>query len=97
MLVHDANYLSTRCPRITTLLRQFDDRMYIHQTAKSLLHITAPFSIADKQHYIRRFHFDDPRGIFAQHDPENARVLEMRFQEMWQNSRCAFSTTTLGL
>ena len=69
MLAHDAHYLDTRCPRITMLLRQFDDRMYVHQTAKSILHITAPFSVADNNHYIRRFHFDDPRGIFASSGP----------------------------
>lgn len=97
ILVHDAHYLSTRCPRMTTLLRQFDDRMFINQTAPSLLHITAPFSIADNTHYIRRFHFDDPRGIFAQNDPENARALETHYMEMWKNSHCALSTTKLGL
>ena len=97
MLVHDAHYLATLCPRITMLLRQFDDRMYIHQTAPSLLHITAPFCIADQRHYIRRFHFDDPRGLFAKNDPENARALESNYLEMWKKSHCAVSTTTLGL
>lgn len=97
VLAHDTRYLATLCPRMTMLLRQFDNRMYIHQSAKHLLHITEPFSVADSAHYVRRFHFDDPRGILAQNDPENARLLESRYLEMWGNSHPAISTTTLGL
>lgn len=97
LLAHDMHYLSTRCPRMTMLLRQFDSRMFIHQTAKILLHITEPFSVADNAHYVRRFHFDDPRGLLAQNDPKNARLLESRYLEMWRNSHPAIPVTTLGL
>ncbi|MEI7455723.1 MAG: hypothetical protein WCK93_03275 [Nitrosomonadales bacterium] len=97
VLAHDVHYLSTLCPRMTLLLRQFDDRIFIHQTSKVLQHITAPFSVADNLHYVRRFHFDDPRGLFAQNDPENARALTATFMEMWSNSHTAVSTTRLGL
>ncbi|ADL56202.1 DUF7931 domain-containing protein [Gallionella capsiferriformans] len=97
VLTHDTHYLSTLCPRMTMLLHQFDDRMFIHQTSKILQHITAPFSVADNLHYVRRFHFDDPRGIFAQNDPENARALTASFMEMWSSSHSAISTTRLGL
>lgn len=97
ILAHDIHYLSTLCPRMTMLLRQFDDRLLIHQTAKSLLHVTAPFSVADNTHYVRRFHFDDPRGLMAQNDPENARALESLYMEMWASSHPALSSTVLGL
>lgn len=97
LLAHDTHYLSTLCPRMTVLLRQFDSRMAIHQTAKHLLHITAPFCVADSAHYVRHFHFDDPRGLLAINDPENARALESQFMEMWTHSHPAISTTTLGL
>lgn len=95
ILAHDLHYLSTLCPRMMMLLRQFDSRMYIHQTAK--LHITAPFCVADNRHYVRRFHFDDPRGLFAQNDPENARALESLYMDMWEDSHSALSTTKIGL
>ncbi len=97
MLAHDTHYLSTQCPRMTLLLRQFDNRIYIHQTAKHLLHVTTPFCVADGTHYVRRFHFDDPRGLLAQNDPENALALESQFLEMWPHSHSTLSTTTLGL
>ena len=97
VLVHDTRYLSTLCPRMMMLLHQFGGSMFVHQTPASFSHLTEPFSVADDAHYVRRFHFDDPRGILAQHDPENARVLKSRFMEMWAASRPAASTTRLGL
>jgi hypothetical protein len=79
------------------LLRQFGTSMFIHQTPKNLQHITEPFSVADEANYVRRFHFDDPRGMLAQHDPEKARALKSRFMEMWAASHQALSPTKLGL
>jgi hypothetical protein len=97
ILAQNTSYLANHCPRIMLLLRQFDNRMCIHQTSRQLQHITAPFSVADNMHYVRRFHFDDPRGIFAQNDPENARALDLSYMEMWECSRTALSSTTTGL
>lgn len=97
VLAHDMHYLSTLCPRMMLLLRQFGSSMFIHQTPKHLQQITEPFAIADDAHYVRRFHFDDPRGILAQHDPENARALKSRFMEIWSASHPSISATKLGL
>jgi hypothetical protein len=97
VLTHDTHYLSTLCPRMLMLLRQFGTRMFIYQTPKHLQSISEPFSVADDAHYVRRFHFDDPRGILAQHDPENARALKSRFMEIWTSSHPAISSTKLGL
>ena len=97
VLAHDTHYLSTFCPRMLMLLRQFGTSMFVYQTPNNLQHITEPFSVADETNYVRRFHFDDPRGILAQHDPEMARVLKSRFLEMWSASHPAVSTIKLGL
>ena len=97
VLAHDTHYLSTLCPRMIMLLRQFGTSMFIYQTPKNLQYISEPFSVADEANYVRRFHFDDPRGILGQHDPENARVLKSRFMEMWAVSHPAVSATKLGL
>jgi hypothetical protein len=97
VLAHDTRYLSTLCPRMMMLLRQFGTSMFIYQTPKHLQQITEPFSVADESHFVRRFHFDDPRGIFGMHDPESARALKSRFMEMWASSRPGVSSTKLGL
>ncbi len=97
LLAHDTRYLASQCARITMLLEQFGHSMFIFQTPKNLQHLTEPFAIADDDHYVRRFHFDDPRGIFAQHDPSAARALKSRYLEMWASSHPAVYATTLGL
>jgi hypothetical protein len=71
--------------------------MFIHRTPRHLQHITEPFAVADDIHYVRRFHFNDPRGILATNDPENARALKARFMEMWSSSHPSVAVTTLGL
>jgi hypothetical protein len=97
VLAHDMHYLSTLCPRMMMLLKQFGTSMFIYQTPQNLRHITEPFSVADESNYVRRFHFDDPRGILAQHDPEKARALKSRFLEMWESSHQGVTATKLGL
>lgn len=97
VLAQDTRYLATLCPRMLMLLRQFSGSMFIHQAHASLTHVTEPFAIADDTHYVRRFHFDDPRGILAQHDPKHALTLKSRFMDMWSVSHLAVSATKLGL
>ena len=97
LLAHDARPIVQHCPRLMLLLRQFSHSMHIYQTPPHLLHLTEPFAVADESHYVRRFHFDDSRGIFAQNDGEGARILKSRFTEMWAPSHPALSATTTGL
>lgn len=97
LLVHDPQYLTRRCPRMMDLLRQFGHSMAIHQTPKNLQHISDPFAVADHDCYVRRYHFDDSRGVLGQNDPEEARRLVSRFLEMWTTSHPCASGTTLGL
>jgi len=97
VIAHDTHFLSTQCPRMMMLLRQFGASMFIYKTPKSLMRITEPFSVADDAHFVRRFHFDDPRGILATNDPESARTLKSRFMEMWTASQQGISSTKLGL
>ena len=97
LLAHDTGTIVRYCPRLMLLLRQFSHSMHIYQTPGHLLHLTEPFAVADESHYVRRFHFDDPRGILAQNDPEGARVLKSRFTEMWASSHPSVSANTTGL
>ncbi len=97
LLAHDVRPLEQRCPRMMILLRQFSYSMHIYRTPDHLRSVAEPFAAADELHYIRRFHFDDPRGILARFDAEGALKLKSRFLEMWSSSHVAVSATTLGL
>jgi hypothetical protein len=97
LLAHDTRPMSQNCPRLMTLLRQFGHNMFIYQTPRNLQHLTEPFAVADQAHYVRRFHFDDTRGILARNDVENAQLMKSRFIEMWGLSHPSTSTATFSL
>jgi hypothetical protein len=97
LLAHNTLPLSQYCPRLMTLLRQFGHSMFIYQTPKSLQHLTEPFAVADDTHYVRRFHFDDTRGLMGLNDGEGARLLQSRFLEMWSASKPSATTSTFTL
>jgi hypothetical protein len=97
LLAHDTRSISQHCPRLMTLQRQFGHNMFVYQTPKNLQHLTEPFAVADDSSYVRRFHFDDTRGILAENDPGNAHLLKSRFIEMWQVSQPGTSTATFSL
>ncbi len=97
VLVHDPQYLVRYCPRMMMLLRQFGHSMSIYQTPPHLHEVSEPFAVADDRDYVRRYHFDNTSGLAARNDPEGARLLNSRFQEMWASSHPCASGTTLGL
>jgi len=97
LLAHDPQHLIRYCPRMMMLLQQFSHSMYIYQTPQSLQRVTEPFAVADDAHYVRRYHFEDTRGLLARNDPEGARLLNSRFHEMWASSHPGASATKLGL
>ncbi len=97
LLAHDTQFLVRYCPRMMLLLREFSHSMFIYQTPPHLLNVTEPFTVADNAHYVRRYHFDDTRGLLANNDPEGARLLNSRFHEMWLSSHPGATPTRLGL
>ena len=97
LLAHDTQHLIRYCPRMMMLLREFGHSMFIYQTPPHMLNVTEPFAVADDAHYVRRYHFDDTRGLLARNDPEGARLLNSRFREMWASSHSGASPTRLGL
>ena len=97
LLAHDARPMSQYCPRLMTLLNQFNHNMFIFQTPKILQRITEPFAVADESEYVRRYHFNDSRGILAHNDGSNARLLISRFMEMWGVSKPSVLTSTFKL
>jgi hypothetical protein len=97
LLAHDTRYLDRDCARMRILLGQFSHVMQIYRTPQHMLNISEPFAVADESHFVRRFHFDDTRGILALNDPQGARALHSQFTEMWAASRPGVSATTTGL
>lgn len=97
LLAHDPSRVTSQCPRLLVLLRQFSNTVAIHQTPDEAAKIYDPFCVADTRGYTRRFHFDDARGVTSLDDDVTATELARRFDEMWDLSFPALSATVLGL
>jgi hypothetical protein len=97
ILAHDPQHLIRFCPRMMMLLKEFSHSMEIFQTPPHMHSVTEPFAVADNHHYVRRYHFDDTRGLLAKNDPEGARELNSRFHEIWSASHSGATPSRLGL
>ncbi|UCD68855.1 MAG: hypothetical protein JSW48_01755 [Betaproteobacteria bacterium] len=97
IVVHDSATLERSCPRMKQLLRAFNHAITIHETQQQAKGVYDPFVLADESHSVRRFHFDDLRGLFARNDPIEAATLAERFEEIWEMSTPAVTVNTLGL
>ncbi len=97
IVVKDSDYLDRHCPRMITLLKRFGHNMAINRTRNEAADACDPFCVVDGEHFVRRFHFDDSRGIFAMCDPHEARMLEMRFEQIWEASETAIYGDLAGL
>ena len=95
--VHDADYIRNYCPRLLNLLRQFSDRMFIHQTQGEAASAQDSLVLADKLHFVRRPVQAQPRATLRLNDDEESQGMLLRFSEIWDNSFPAVSATTSGL
>lgn len=97
VVVHDTGYLQRGCPRMQMLLRQFSHAVEIRQTEPHARSVHDAFVVADDAHFVRRFHVEDSRSLLVLDDPLEAKVLNDRFEEIWEASLPAVFATTLGL
>ena len=97
MAVHQTDYIRNNCPRLLHLLRQFSDRMFIHQTQGDAARIQDCFVLADKLHFVRRPVQAQPRAVLRLNDEPECQGIYLRFSEIWDSSFPAVSATTSGL
>lgn len=95
--VHDADYIRKHCPRLLNLLRQFSDRMFIHQTQGEACSAQDCVVLADKLHFVRRPVQAQPRATLTLYDEEESQGMLLRVTEIWDSSVPAVSATTSGL
>jgi len=95
--VHDTDYIRNYCPRLLDLLRQFSDRMFIHQTQGEAARVQDCFVLADQRHVVRRPVRAQPRGALRLNDEQECQGMHLRFSEIWDCSFPAVSATTAGL
>jgi len=97
LVMHNTDYFTTQCPRLYELLRIYGHVMTVYQTNEQAQVAKDTFVIADSKHYVRRFHIDQARFKYAFDDIETVAMLNMRFDELLQETSHTISVTALGL
>lgn len=97
IVVHDTGYIRNHCPRLLNLLRQFSDRVFIHQSQGEATSAQDSLVLADKLHFARRPVQAQPRATLRLNDEQESLAMHLRFSEIWDNSFPAVSATTSGL
>ena len=97
LILQNTAYFANNCPRLFELLKLFGHKMTVYETNDAAKIAKDCFVIADKRHYLRRFHIDQARFKYAFDDEIEAANLLMRFDELLEETSEAISVTKLGL
>ncbi|MCC6193700.1 MAG: hypothetical protein IT518_04455 [Burkholderiales bacterium] len=97
VIVHDTRFLEASCPRLLTLLKVYSHAITIYRTGPQARSAMDPLLIADARHFLHRFHIDQPRAALAIEQPQLARLLLLRFEQIWATGEPGLGATVLGL
>jgi hypothetical protein len=97
IILQNTEHFIQHCPRLFELLKNYGHKMVVYETNDAAKVAKDCFVIADKQHYVRRFHIDQARFKYALNDAEECANLGMRFEELLDETAEIVSTTKLGL
>jgi hypothetical protein len=97
IILQNTEHFIQHCPRLFGLLKNYGHKMVVYETNDAAKVAKDCFVIADKQHYVRRFHIDQARFKYALSDVEECANLNMRFDELLDEITEAVSATKLGL
>lgn len=97
IIVHDTRYLESACPRMLRLLSVYGHAMTILRTGAEGKVATDPLLLVDGQHYLHRFHFEQPRAALGILQAEQTQPLVARFGEIWATGEPGVNATALGL
>lgn len=97
IILQNSTHFVQNCPRLFELLKLYGHKMTVFETNDNAKIAKDCFVVADKCHYLRRFHIDQARFKFAFDDEIESANLLMRFGELLDETTDAVSSTKLGL
>jgi hypothetical protein len=97
IILHSTEHFVNNCPRLFELLKLYGHKMVVYETNDAAKVAKDCFVIADKRHYLRRFHIDQSRFKYALDDLEECANLNMRFDELLDETADVVSATKTGL
>ena len=95
--LHDVEHVKTRCPRLLELIGTFPNELLIFRTEGDATKAQDRFVLADENHVLRRPVALQPRGAVFLDDHNACHAMRQRFDQIWECSVPAVSSSTLGL
>ncbi|MGQ0441931.1 MAG: DUF7931 domain-containing protein [Methylophilaceae bacterium] len=97
IILQKTTFFTENCPRLFKLLVTYNHKMAVYETNDHAKIAKDCFVLADKRHYLRRFHIDQARFKFALNDLETTASLNNRFNELLQETTETISIARVGL
>lgn len=97
IVVHDAQPVRDRNPRLMRLLGTFGHCMTLRETPESLKHLADSLLIADTGHAVVQFHYTQARAKLVEGDEEAVRPYLQRFEDLWAEAGPAIGPGAVGL
>jgi hypothetical protein len=97
LVTHNTDYLAGYCARLMDLLKIYSHVFSILITDEYARAAQDAIVLADKKHYLHRFHLDQARFKFNLNDAKNTQALRERFDQLLEASSNTVFSTTLGL
>lgn len=97
IVLHDPEQLRVHAPRLMQLFGRFSHLVEVRQTPDNLRHLADTHILADTDHGVRRFQFDQPRSALILNDPPAISPWRQRFEDLWQQSTPCLSVNSTGL
>ncbi|MGI8895760.1 MAG: hypothetical protein ACR2HE_08940 [Casimicrobiaceae bacterium] len=97
LIVHDTRWIEQSCPRMLALLKSHSHAMTLYRTGPEARSAMDPLVIADGRHFLHRFHVDHPRAALAIEQPQDAKPLVARFEDIWATGEPGLGGSVLGL
>ena len=97
IIVHDTRWFESSGGRLSVLLLRHAHAMKVYRTGNAARAAMDPLLIVDDTHFVHRYHVGRTGGTLSIGDPERAKPLVDRFDEIWATGEPGVTGTVLGL
>ena len=97
IIVHDTRWIESSGGRLSVLLLRHAHAMKVYRTGNAARAAMDPLLIVDDTHFVHRYHVGRTGGTLSIGDPERAKPLVDRFDEIWATGEPGVTGTVLGL
>lgn len=97
IVLHEADFFSAHCPRLQYLFQTYSHAISIYVTDESARVAQDAFVLADRKHYLHRFHINQARFKYILDDEVAIKPLQERFDQLLEATSSAVFATFTGL